>query len=99
MSANSAIKRAARIKKRCVPEVTQALRNGEISARSADVFLKLSPKAQQAELDRRLKAVEDREEQHALVARTIKIYLDNLNGGKVNLIELTVKIAKALQPL
>ena len=98
MSANSAIKRERRILKRCIPAVAAALGSGQISARSADVFLKLSRKEQKAELDRRLKAIEDRERISEIVAETIRGYLNALDGRRPDLNELNGKIAKALQP-
>jgi hypothetical protein len=53
------------------------------------------PKAQQkVELDRRLKAVEDRERIGATVARTIREYLDTTL--KVDLQELNERIRQAL---
>ena len=97
MSANSAIKRQSRIERRCIAPVVAALRAGQISARSADVFLRLSPTQQAVELGRRLKAVEDRERQSAITAQAIRGYLDTLGDRKVDLLELSGLLRAALQ--
>jgi hypothetical protein len=96
MSATTQEKRARRVERRAIPEVVEAVRSGKLSVRLADQLLYL-PKAQQkAELDRRLKAVEDRERISATVARTIREYLDCLEGRKVDLGALNLRIREAL---
>jgi hypothetical protein len=96
MSATTQEKRARRVERRAIPEVAEAVRSGKLSVRLADQLLYL-PKAQQkAELERRLKAVEDRERLSATVARTIREYLDSLNGRRVDLVELGKIIREAL---
>lgn len=96
MSANSALKRTRRIEARCIGPVAQALREGQISARSADVFLRMTPAGQQAELTRRLSEAHQREQRHRAVALTIKRYLDGLGKRKVDLIELSKLIKESL---
>ena len=96
MSANSTLKRARRIEKRCIGPVVEALRTGKISARSADVFLKLSPASQARELARRLGEAEERERLHAITAQTIRQYLDQLGAKRVDLIELGSVIRERL---
>jgi hypothetical protein len=96
MSANSTLKRTRRIERRCIPAVVEAFHSGQISARSADVFLSL-PQAEQAqELNRRLSEAHEREALHRVVATAIKQYLDGLGNQKVDLIELGKIIKKAL---
>jgi hypothetical protein len=93
---SSATKRARRIERRCIPAVVKAFQSGQISARSADVFLSL-PQAEQAqELERRLSEAHERETGHRLVAEAIRGYLDGLGGQKVDLIELGKIIRETL---
>lgn len=92
----SQAKRQRRIEARCIAPVVEALHAGQISARSADMFLRLTPKKQAAELQRRLGEAAERERRHQKVSTTIREYLDNLNGRKVDLIELGGLIRKAL---
>jgi hypothetical protein len=96
MSANSALKRSRRIEARCIRSVAQALREGRISPRSADDFLRLSPDQQAVELERRLSEAQERERKHQLVARAIGTYLDNLDGRQVDLHQLGGIIRQAL---
>jgi hypothetical protein len=92
----SAALRAQRIERRCIPAVREALHAGQISARSADAFLRLTPRKQATELARRLSETAERERRHRLVARTIRGYLDGLNGGRVDLHQLGGIIRSAL---
>ena len=94
MSATTQQKRARRVERRAIPEVVEAVRSGKLSVRLADQLLYL-PKAQQkSELDRRLTEIAERERKHAIVARTIREYLDTTL--KVDLQELNERIRKAL---
>jgi hypothetical protein len=93
---SSATRRARRIVKRCVPAVTTALHAGQISARSADVFLRLNPGEQAAELERRLSEAHEREARHRAVAGAIKQYLDGIGDQKVDLHQLSGVIREAL---
>jgi hypothetical protein len=92
----SQIKRQRRIERRCIAQVVAALHAGQISARSADDFLQLTPDQQAAELGRRLSEAHEREARHRLVADAIRGYLDGLGGRKVDLIELGKILRKAL---
>ena len=92
----SATRRARRIERRCIPAVTAALRAGQISSRSADAFLRLTPAEQQAELVRRLSAAHEREEKNRVVAGVIRQYLDHIGKRKVDLIELSKLIKNVL---
>jgi hypothetical protein len=94
MPISSTVKRARRLERRCIPAVVEALYAGQISPRSADVFLRLDPRAQAAELERRLSETREREQRHAVVAQTIRAYLDS--GVKVDLLELSQKIRAAI---
>jgi hypothetical protein len=96
MSANSALKRQHRIERRCIAPVVKALHAGQISSRSADVFLRLAPDQQAVELERRLSEAQERERKHQLVAESIRTYLDNLNGRQVDLHQLGGIIRQAL---
>jgi hypothetical protein len=93
---SSVTRRSRRIERRCIPAVVEAFHSGQISSRSADIFLRLSPAEQQVELTRRLNQAHEREERHRLVAQTIRGYLNSLNGQPVDLIELGEKIKEAL---
>jgi hypothetical protein len=88
------IKRQRRIEKRCIGPVVAALHAGQISPRSADVFLRLTPEKQKVELERRLAEIAERERKHATVAQTIRQYLDTTS--KVDLQELNERIREAL---
>jgi hypothetical protein len=96
MSATTQEKRARRVERRAIPEVVEAVRSGKLSVRLADQLLYLPKAEQKAELTRRLKAVEDRERISATVARTIREYLDGLEGRKVDLGTLNQRIREAL---
>jgi hypothetical protein len=87
----SQAKRVRRIEKRCIGPVIEALRAGRISARSADTFLRLTPKKQALELERRLSEAHKRERKHAVVARVIREYLDQC-GNQVDLLELNSRL-------
>ena len=89
-------KRHRRIERRCIPAVVEALHAGQIGARSADVFLQLTPSKQRAELTRRLNEARQRGARHRLVSDAIRSYLDGLNGQHVDLVELSKIIKKAL---
>ncbi len=90
------LKRLSRIRRRAIPAVRQAYENGDISARMADTLLYLSPTKQAAELARRLVETAERERKHRLVAEAIRTYLGDLNGRRVDLIELNQRIRLAL---
>jgi hypothetical protein len=92
----SQVKRQRRIERRCIPAVAVALHAGQISPRTADAFLRLTPEEQAQELSRRLSEAHERETQHRLVAEAIRTYLDSLNGQHVDLVELSQIIKKAL---
>jgi hypothetical protein len=92
----SQIKRQRRIEKHCIAPVVAALHAGQISPRSADSFLRLSPDQQVVQLERRLSEAHEREARHRLVADTIRKYLAQLDGKRVDLIELAEIIRKAL---
>ena len=93
---SSAARRARRIETRCIPAVIEALHAGQISSRSADIFLRLAPDEQAQELNRRLALAHERETRHRLVASAIRGYLDGLNGRRVDLNELAQRIREAL---
>jgi hypothetical protein len=76
--------------------VRDAYERGAISARMADTLLYLSPAKQAAELERRLAEAREREARHRLVAQAIRGYLDQLNGAKVDLHQLSGIIRQAL---
>ena len=82
------IKTDRRIERRCIPEVAAALHAGQISARRADAFLRLTPAQQTVELEHRLTEAHERERKHRLVAEAIRGYLDGLDGKRVDLVEL-----------
>jgi hypothetical protein len=85
-----------RIRRRALPAVREAYERGDISASCAGQLLYLPPAQQSAELERRLSEARTREARHQLVATTIRGYLDGLRGKKVNLVELSEAIQKAL---
>ena len=92
----SSTRRARRIERRCIAPVVEALHNGQISSRSADEFLKLSPAKQALELSRRLEEIRERETRHRVVVAAIRGYLDNLNGQRVDLHRLGGILRSAL---
>jgi hypothetical protein len=94
MSATTQEKRARRVERRASPEIVEAVRSGKLSVRLADQLLYLPKAEQKSELTRRLKAVADRERISALVAQTIREYLDTTL--KVDLQELNERIRDAL---
>ena len=96
MSATTQAKRLRRVERRASPEIVAAVHAGKLSIRLADQLLYLPRKEQKAELRSRLKAIEDREWQSAITARTIREYLDQLGGKRVDLIELGSVIRAAL---
>jgi hypothetical protein len=93
---SSVTRRSRRIERRCIPAVVEAFHSGQISSRSADIFLRLSPAEQQVELTRRLNQAHEREERHRLVAEAIRGYLDTRNGRRVDLLELGKIIRETL---
>jgi hypothetical protein len=93
---SSVTKRSRRIEKRCIAPVIEALHSGQISPRSADMFLRLTPAEQAQELGRRLALAREREARHRLVADAIRTYLDSLNGRQVDLHQLAGIIRQAL---
>jgi hypothetical protein len=87
-------KRISRIRRRAIPAVREAYERGDISAKRADILLYLPADQQAAELERRLAEIAEREQKHAIVARTIREYLDTVS--KVDLQELNQRIREAL---
>jgi hypothetical protein len=85
-----------RVERRCIAPVVEALHAGQISVKGSKVFLQLSPRKQKAELERRLNKARQREARHRMVASAIRGYLDGLNGGRVDLIELSNIIRETL---
>jgi hypothetical protein len=77
MSSTTKAKRISRVRRRGSPQLVAALDAGQISIRTADTLLYLSPDEQVAQLDRRLRAVGERERKSHTVARTIRHYLDD----------------------
>lgn len=94
MPDNSQLKRRRRIERRCIAPVVEALHRGELSARSADIFLRLSPANQAAELERRITETRERERRHQLVAAEIRQYLDT--HSKIDLLELNRRLKAAI---
>jgi hypothetical protein len=94
MSATTQAKRLRRVERRAIPEIVAAVHTGKLSARLADQLLYLPKGEQKAELDRRLKAIDDRERISALVAQTIREYSDT--ASKVDLQELNQRIREAI---
>ena len=80
--------RHRRIERRALPEVLEAYRAGQITARRADILLHLPEVEQAAELERRLVLARERERKHRLVAGVIREYLDGHNSRRVDLGEL-----------
>jgi hypothetical protein len=89
-------KRLSRIKRRAIPEVREAYKNGQISAKRADLLLYLRPQEQRAELERRLSEAKEREERHRRTAEVIKSYLNTLEGKRPDLHQLAGIIKAAL---
>ena len=89
-------KRDRRIRRRALPEVTEAYHSGAISARRADTLLYLSPARQRIELARILSAAAQRQNVSRLVADTIRGYLDNLGDRRLDLNELNRTLKEAL---
>jgi hypothetical protein len=94
MSATTKEKRERRVMRRSIPEVVAAVRSGKMSLRLADQMLCLPPAKQRAELQRRLKAIEDRERVGVRVTAEIRQYLDT--HTKVDLMELGRQIRAAI---
>jgi hypothetical protein len=94
VSATTQEKRARRVERRAIPEIVEAVRVGKLSLRLADQMLYLPRARQRAELQRRLKAIEDRERISARVAAEIRQYLDT--HPKVDLLELNQRLKAAI---
>jgi hypothetical protein len=94
VSATTKEKRERRVMRRALPEIVQAVRSGKLSLRLADQLLYLPRARQRAELQRRLKAIEDRERISARVAAEIREYLDT--HPKVDLLELNRRLKAAI---
>jgi hypothetical protein len=93
----SSVRRARRIERRCIAPVIDALHTGQISARSADVFLRLPASEQALELERRLRLAEERERVSRIAAKTIEQYLDGRAGkGQIDMAELAATLREAL---
>jgi hypothetical protein len=90
------LKRLRRVERRSLPEALAAYHAGQLSARTLDSMLYMPREQQQAELTRRLSEARQREENHRTVATAIKQYVDDLGERKVDLIELSKIIKKAL---
>jgi hypothetical protein len=76
LSSTTKDKRIRRVERRAIPEVAEAMRNGQISVRLADTLLCLSPREQRAQLDRRLRLAQERERKSNAIAGVIRGYLD-----------------------
>jgi hypothetical protein len=86
--------REERVMRRGSPELVMALKNGEVSARIADELIRLTPARAKRELERRLRAVQERERKSKAIASVIRSYL---NGHqKVDLEALRSLIQAAL---
>jgi hypothetical protein len=96
MASPGQLKRLRRVERRSLPEALAAYHAGQLSARTLDSMLYLPREQQQAELTRRLSEARQREERHRTVATAIKQYLDGLGNQKVDLVELSKIIKKAL---
>jgi hypothetical protein len=83
----SQAKRRRRIERRSIAPVVAALHSGQISPRAADVFLRLTPKKQAVELERRLSEANERERKNRLVADAIRTW-----RSAVDLVELGHRI-------
>ena len=76
MSSTTKAKRSRRIERRAIPEIVEAMRSGQISVRMADTLLCLPPEQQRAELERRLRLAQEREQKSKAAASVIRNYLD-----------------------
>jgi hypothetical protein len=76
LSSTTKAKRIRRIERRAIPELVEAMRNGQISVRMADTLLYLPPQEQLAFLERRLQAAQQREQKSKAIASVIRSYLD-----------------------
>jgi hypothetical protein len=94
MSSTTKDKRIRRIERRAIPELVEAMRNGQISVRMADTLLLLPAEAQLAQLQRRLNEAAQRECKSQLAARTIREYLGRCE--RIDLEELQGCIREAL---
>src|SRR5438105_15445877 len=89
-------KRLRRIERRGTGEIKAALQAGRISARICDTLLYLPPDQQAKELYRRLSARSEAERKSQLVAQTIRAYLDEHTGRRIDLEELRHTLREAL---
>jgi hypothetical protein len=71
------------------------MRTGAISIRTADTLLYLPPNQQVAELDRRLRALQEREHKSRTASAIIRQYLDSA-PQRIDLEELRRRIQAAL---
>ena len=94
MGSTTKAKRIRRIERRGSPELVDALHRGLISVRTADSLFYLPLQQQQAQLQRRLAAVQQRQRRSQLAAQTIRSYLDGTQ--KIDLEALRSLIKGAL---
>jgi hypothetical protein len=76
LSSTTKAKRIRRIERRAIPELVEAMRNGQISVRMADTLLYLPPQEQLSFLERRFQAAQQREQKSKAIASVIRSYLD-----------------------
>jgi hypothetical protein len=86
-------KRISRIRRRAIPEVAQAYKDGQISARRADVLLYLPPEEQLTELVRLLSVQEAAQHRSQVAARIIKAHVV---AGRRDLMALQRDLQRAL---
>jgi hypothetical protein len=94
LSSTTRNKRISRVLRRGSPELVDALRRGLISVRTADSLFYLPLQQQQAQLQRRLAAVQQRQRRSQLAAQTIRRYLDS--AQRIDLSELQHRIRETL---
>jgi hypothetical protein len=94
LSSTTKAKRIRRIKRRAIPELVEAMHKRQISVRVADTLLYLPPQEQLAQLERRLRFAQQRENKSKAIAQTIRTYLDD--HQQVDLEELRLLIEGAL---
>jgi hypothetical protein len=86
-------KRISRIRRRAIPEVAQAYKDGKISARKADALLYLDPQEQLTELNRLLSVREETVRRSKIAATVIREYVQ---AGKRDLVTLRKDLQAAL---
>lgn len=86
-------KRISRIRRRAIPEVLQAYRQGRISARRADALLYLEQEQQLAALERLLSDRENAARRSRIAAAAIKAHID---AGRLDLAAVQEDLRTAL---